>query len=180
MSVDSAAPQSSFPYQRILLIGCGGSGKSTLSRQLAKKTGLPLIHLDREFWRPGWVETPKEEWRRKVAELTDGSRWIIDGNFSGSLDIRLPRCDCILLLDYSRITCVLGVLKRWAVFSFGASRPDMGEGCAEKIDPKFLKWVWQFRKKNLPKIQEKINKFPDKAVIVFQNRKQAQRWLDTL
>ena len=175
----SAEQNKAFPYRRVLLLGCGGSGKSTLSRQLVQKTGLPLIHLDKEYWHPGWVKTPREEWRGRVAEMVKGDRWIIDGNFSNSLDIRLPRCDCVLLLDYSRMTCVLGVIRR-VVSGLGRTRPDMGEGCPEKADLSFLKWVWNFRKKELPGILEKINEFPDKTVIVFKDRKQARNWLEAL
>lgn len=175
----SAEQAGDFPYQRILLVGSGGSGKSTLARQLAQKTGLPLIHLDREYWKPGWVQPPREEWRRKVSELVSGDRWIADGNFTSSLDIRVPRSDCVLLLDYSRFTCVTGVMKR-VISSLGRTRPDMGEGCPEKIDFSFLKWVWNFRKKELSKIWARLNQFPDKTVIVLKSRKQAKKWLETL
>ncbi len=165
-------------YQRILIIGSGGSGKSTLSCQLAEKTKLPLIHLDHEYWKPGWVETPKEEWRGRVAELAEQEQWIMDGNFSGSLDIRVPRCDCIVLLDYSRITCAFGVIKRW-ITNFGKTRPDMGKGCPEKVDFHFLKWVWGFPKSSLPKIMKCLDSFPDKPLLILKSRRDAQRWLET-
>ena len=68
--------------------------------QGAHQTGLPLIHLDKEFWQPGWVQTPRPEWRAKVAELAAGERWIMDGNYDSSLDLRLPRADTVLWFDY--------------------------------------------------------------------------------
>lgn len=66
--------------QRVLVIGSPGSGKSTLATELAERTGLPLIHLDQEYWRAGWVEPPKAEWRQRVADLISRERWVMDGN----------------------------------------------------------------------------------------------------
>jgi adenylate kinase family enzyme len=82
--------------RRVLVIGISGAGKSTFSQALATKTGLPLIHLDKEFWRPGWVQTPRQEWRARVSELAARERWIMDGNYDSSLDLRLPRADTVL------------------------------------------------------------------------------------
>ncbi len=160
------------------MLGSGGSGKSTLSCQLSQRTGLPLIHLDKEYWRPGWVKTPKAEWRKRVEEIVKGDQWIVDGNFTSSLDIRIPRCDCVLLLHYSRVTCILGVIKR-VLSGLGKTRPDMGRGCPERVDLGFLKWVWNFQKNDLPKIWEQLDRFPDKTVIVLKSRKQAQKWLES-
>lgn len=165
------------PYRRILILGCCGSGKSTLSRRLAQMTGLPLIHLDKEYWNPGWVETLREEFRKRVEELVAGDEWIMDGNFSNSLDIRLPRCDCVVLLDYSCAVCVWGVIKRVAS-SLGRVRPDMGEGCPEKVDFAFLRFVWNFKKKSLPRIRERLDQFPDKRVIVLKSRRETETWLE--
>ena len=77
--------------QRVLVIGVPGAGKSTFTRALAAKIGLPVIHLDTEFWQPGWKITPREQWRPKVAELVGRDAWIMDGNYGASLDLRLPR-----------------------------------------------------------------------------------------
>jgi adenylate kinase family enzyme len=91
--------------KRILIIGSGGAGKSTLSRCLQKLLGIPLVHLDSIFWKPGWVETPRPEWKRIVCELVQGDSWIMDGNYSGTLDIRIDACDTIIFLDLPRTTC---------------------------------------------------------------------------
>jgi hypothetical protein len=88
--------------RRVLVIGICGAGKSTFSRTLARKTGLPLIHLDKEYWKPGWTKTPRDLWRARVGELVAGDRWIIDGNYAGSLDLRLPRADTVVRFDYPR------------------------------------------------------------------------------
>jgi adenylate kinase family enzyme len=119
--------------QRVLVIGSPGSGKSTLATELARRTGLPLIHLDQEHWRSGWVEPPKDEWRRRVAELVAGNRWIIDGNYGGTLDLRLARADTLIDLEFPAWLCVWRILRRVAG-SWGRVRPDMAEGCPEQLN----------------------------------------------
>ena len=95
---------------RVLVIGSSGAGKSTFSRRLAEITGLPLIHLDRLFWKPGWVETDRAEWSEVVAQALEGERWIIDGNYSGTMKMRLAVCDTVIFLDLSRFLCTYRVL----------------------------------------------------------------------
>ena len=83
--------------QRVLVIGAGGAGKSTFAARLSRKYGLPLIHLDALYWQPGWVEPGKAEWLERVAQVVAQDRWVMDGNYGGSLDLRLPRADTISL-----------------------------------------------------------------------------------
>ena len=89
--------------ERVLVIGCGGSGKTTFARRLAERSGLPLIHLDRLHWRPGWRATPQEAWRATVKEIVARERWIIEGHYGGTLDLRLPACDTVVFLDGGRV-----------------------------------------------------------------------------
>src|SRR5947209_9630130 len=126
--------------RRVLVIGSGGAGKSTFARRLGKLLDLQVIHLDVNYWKPGWVETPKDEWRRKVEELAKGDAWIIDGNYSGTLDMRLAACDTVVFLDLPRTVCIRRVLKRVLTYRDG-TRPDMAEGCTEKFDFEFLRWI---------------------------------------
>lgn len=100
--------------QRVLVIGISGAGKSTFARKLAPLVGLPLIHLDKEFWRPGWRLTPRVEWWERVAELAAGERWLMEGNYANSLHLRLPRADTVLWFDYPTVRCLGRVLKRVA------------------------------------------------------------------
>ena len=86
--------------KRVLVIGSPGSGKSTLATELARRTGLPLIHLDKEHWRPDWIEPTREQWQRQVAELVSRPSWIIDGNYGGSLAPRLARADTVVDLEF--------------------------------------------------------------------------------
>ena len=137
--------------QRVLVIGISGAGKSTFSRQLAQRTSLPLVHLDKEFWQPGWKETPREQWRAKVADLITREAWIMDGGFGASLDLRLPRADTVLWFDYPRLICLARALKRVAT-SYGRVREDLAPGCPERIDLEFLRYIWDFNDKSRPQI----------------------------
>ena len=157
---------------RIMIVGCGGAGKSTFAAKLGELTGLPVYHLDRYFWRD-WQETPEKEWTDKVTELASGDRWIIDGNYSATMEIRLERADTLIWLDYGTLTCLSGVLKRVSR-NKGKVRPYMGEGCYEKFDWSFIKWVLTFRGKPRKRIESLINKHSERVrIITFKNRKAA-------
>jgi adenylate kinase family enzyme len=152
--------------QRVLVIGSPGAGKSTFALKLGKKINLPVIHLDKEFWNPGWIETPSDQWRDKVRELVKQSQWIIDGSYDGSLDIRLPRADTVIFLDFPRYLCLWRVLKR--IFTNpGKVRFDMAEGCPEKIDFGFFRWIWNYRRNHYPKIYEKLNEYHNSIDLIF-------------
>ena len=142
--------------ERIVIIGCGGAGKSTLARQLGEKLDIPVVHLDKLFWRPGWVSISQTEYDVLHRQELAKERWIIDGNFDRTIPERLARCDTVIYLDFSRFACLMGVLKR--VFTtYGKVRPDMGEGCPERIDWDFLKWVWDFNKNKREKNYRLLN-----------------------
>ncbi len=138
---------------RVLIIGPCGAGKSTLARTLAPLLGLPLIHLDREYWRPGWQQTPDEQWRARVEELIQRPRWIIDGNYGGTLELRLRRATAVILLDPPRRVYLRRVIWR-ALSQRGRTRPDMGDGCAERLDPEFVRYVWNFGRTRRPRLLE--------------------------
>jgi adenylate kinase family enzyme len=137
--------------QRILVLGAGGAGKSTFARALGDRLALPVIHLDIHFWSYGWKPTPDAEWQERVRRLAAADAWVMDGNFSGSLALRMPRCDAVVFLDLPRWVCVRSVLLRWWRYRFRA-RPDLPEGCPEKIDLEFLSWVWNFPERSRPRV----------------------------
>ena len=143
--------------RRIMVIGSGGSGKSTFARRLGEILGIEVVHLDREHWQPGWVAPPKEVWRGRVEQLAGGDSWIIDGNYSGTLDVRLAACDTVVFLDLPRAVCLWRVLKR-ALTLRGRTRADMAEGCVEKLDLSFLAWVWNYPSRTRPKVFALIEK----------------------
>ena len=164
---------------RVIIIGCGGSGKSTLSRALSEKTKLPVVHLDKLFWREGWINIPREEFNILLREELKKDKWIIDGNYDRTLEERLKSCDTVIYLDYSRRTCILGVLKR-VLSSYGKVRPDMAEGCPEKIDLEFMKWIWNFNKEHRDKFYKILKEEKDKQIYIFRNRKQCNDFIKNL
>jgi adenylate kinase family enzyme len=126
--------------RRILILGPSGSGKSTLASRLGGRLRLPVIHLDAHYWQPGWVESERADFQARVAKLADQPAWVIDGNYSYTLDSRLARADQLIYIHASRWRCLVNVFKRWLAYH-GRQRPDMSEGCPEKIDLEFLQWV---------------------------------------
>lgn len=136
--------------QRILIIGCGGSGKSTLARKLGEAAGLPVVHLDRLYWKPNWEPRSKEEFDAALQNELLRPRWIIDGNFNRTIPMRLMYCDAVIFMDIPRIVCLLSVIKR-VMTHRGRTREDMGDGCPERFDVSFLKWVWGFNAQNRQK-----------------------------
>ena len=165
--------------ERILIIGCGGSGKSTLARTLGEKLDYPVIHLDKLWWLPGWVERDRDSFDQLMEAELRKPNWIMDGNFTRTIQRRMECCDTVIYLDYSRIACVFGVIKR-IITTYGTVRPDMGEGCPERIDGEFLKWVWNFKKNNRPKIMAILSQYPDVKLHIFKNRRQLNRFLRNL
>ena len=161
---------------RVLIIGCGGSGKSTLARALGEITGLPVVHLDKLFWKPGWVESSPEEMDQKIRDALAQPRWIMDGNFNRTLPQRLERCDTVIYLDFSRLACLLGVAKR-ILTTCGTVRPDMGEGCPERFDLDFLKWVWNFNKNKRQRYYEMLNALENKQVYILKSRREVKAFL---
>ena len=165
--------------KRVMIIGCGGSGKSTLSRILSEKTNLPVVHLERLFWREGWVNIPREEFNILLREELKNDKWIIDGNYDRTLQERLKRCDTVIYLDYPRRTCIFGVLKR-VMINYKKVRPDMAEGCPEKIDLEFMKWIWNFNKEHRDKFYKILKEEKEKNIYIFRNRRECNEFLNTL
>jgi len=132
--------------QKVLVLGCPGAGKSTLARQIAQITGLPIVHLDRHYWQPGWREPGRKEWDAAVAELLRLPRWVMDGNYGSTLPLRLAAADTAILLDFPTWRCLARVLRR-VIGSYGRTRPDMAPGCPEHLDLAFLVYVWRYRRR---------------------------------
>lgn len=163
--------------QRVAIIGSCGAGKSTLARSLGKKLNLPVIHLDAYYWQPGWQETNPDRWRERQQELSKGDRWIIDGNYGGTMDIRLTAADTIVWLDFKRYICLWRVFQRYLQYQ-GKVRPDMAAGCAERWNWEFMQYVWNFPKLHRPKIVDKLTEYQeDKQIIILQNSRQVLDWL---
>lgn len=167
--------------ERILIIGCGGAGKSTLARQLGEKLDIPVVHLDKIFWKPGWVERGDEEFDELLDRELEKPKWIMDGNFNRTMPKRLEKCDTIIYLDFSRFACLRGVFKR-VLTTYGKVCPDMGEGCPERFDFDFdfLKWIWNFNKKKRQSYYRLLNEAEGIETIALKNRRQVKKFLKSL
>ena len=171
--------------RRVVILGCPGSGKSTLSRKLGEKLGLPVVHLDKLNWREGWVNVSREEFDRLLAEVLRKEDWIIDGNYSRTIPARLERCDTAVFLDYPRSLCLWGVLKR-VLKGHGRTRSDMGPGCPERLDREFIRYVWAFRRTQRDKIVRLLEEYAACGVRVerlrsrgeerVRDERSAQKW----
>ena len=162
--------------ERIMIIGCGGSGKTTLARILHERTGLPLVHLDQIYWSPGdWKHLEREEFDRKLQIELEKPQWIMDGNFNRTLEMRLERADTVIYLDYNRIVCLLHWAKR-VITNYGKAREDMAPGCVEWFDPEFMGWIWNFNRTNRNRY-DSLLKQSEKTVFVMKNPRQLKRFL---
>src|SRR5678816_3405338 len=123
--------------RRVLVIGCGGSGKSTVAAQFGELLEMEVSHLDKFYWSAGWVEPPLDEWIKTITELIERDSWVIDGNYSRTLELRLRKCDTVVFLDLPRVLCLWRIVKRYFLYRNG-NRPDIAEGCPEKIDFEFV------------------------------------------
>jgi adenylate kinase family enzyme len=141
--------------EKVLILGCCGAGKSTFAKQLQTKTGLPLVHLDQVWWLPNWVEIDRNVFRQKIETLAAEPRWIIDGNYDKTLEIRLAKADTVIYIDFSTWKCLWRVIGRvWKYY--GQQRPDMPEGCKERWDWAFMHYVATFNSIKRPSILRKI------------------------
>jgi adenylate kinase family enzyme len=149
--------------ERVVVLGCGGAGKSTVANALAARTGLPVVYLDRIFWRPGWKHVPREEARAVLDDAIAEERWILDGNWLSVGDARFERADTAIFLDIPRMTCLARVIRR-ALRDRRRRRPDLPDGCEEGFDWTFLKWIWNFGRDDRPRIVETLGRFQGNAV----------------
>lgn len=165
--------------ERVLIIGCPGAGKTSLAVALADKTGLPLVHLDRLHWRDNWQQTPIEEFDALLQVELEKPRWIIDGNFGRTMEMRLKYCDTVIYLDLPRRVCLWGALKR-LVSNYGKSRPDMGGVCPEYLDKEKLEFfhsIWVFKKKSRQKIADRLSAAKHAKCIVLKSRREVKQFL---
>lgn len=168
--------------ERVLIIGNAGSGKTTFSRQLSQAQELPLVHLDRLYWRGSWEHLPPDEFDALLQTELEKPRWIIDGNFNRTLSHRLQYCDTVFFFDLPALTCLAGITKR-ILTSYGKVREDMGGDCREHFDKQKLSLyrnVLTFNKQHRKDYYRLLAKAGNVNVTVFKNRRQAKAFLKKL
>ena len=163
--------------RRVIVIGSPGSGKSRFSRALHQATGLPLVHLDLLYWNADQTVVSRSVFLERLQEAVSQDAWIIDGNYASTMEMRLKNADTVFWLDYPTEVCLAGLRERR-----GKPRPDMpwveradGEGDAE-----FWEYVRHFRETNRPAILALLARYPEKNVIIFQDRQEADAFLKRL
>ena len=166
---------------RVMVIGSGGAGKTTVARRIAAATGLPLVHLDRLFWQPGWVRTPTDEWQRIVEKLVAGDRWVIDGNYGGTMALRLAFADTVVFLDVPRLRCVTRIVKR-ALVNRRRTHDDMTPGCPERVTWEFLRWVWDYPTLHRPGILSRLKAFESEGgrVVILRSDRETRELLSAI
>jgi adenylate kinase family enzyme len=147
-----------FPMHRIMVVGNAGAGKSTFARRLGGKLALPVIHLDSHFWRPGWQIPEPAAWRQQLVALAAAPAWVMDGNYINTFDIRVPRADSLVWLDYPRAICMRRVLLR-TLKGHGRTRSDLAADCPDRFDIAFLRYVWNFPSRHRPRVAAGIAQF---------------------
>ena len=160
--------------KKVLVIGCPGSGKSTFSRALHSALGLPLYHLDMLYWNADKTTVEKSVFLQRLEEALKKDRWIIDGNYLSTMELRLKNCDTVIFLDYPLSTCIGGVLER-----LGKPRSDM-PWTETKEDEEFMDFIKSFEEKSRPEVMKLLEKYKEKKILVFTSREQGDEFLKGL
>lgn len=165
--------------EKVIIIGCGGAGKSTLARKLGKILNIKVYHLDAMYWKPGWEMTAKDEWIKLIQQVIEEDSWLMDGNYGSTIDIRAQAADSIIFLDYSTTRCLYGIFKRRVMYH-GRTRPDMNEGCPERLDWEFIKWVAKYKREKAPGIIARLEEFKlqGKEIYHFTKPRETEKFIE--
>ncbi|MBT2570589.1 topology modulation protein [Planococcus sp. ISL-110] len=167
--------------EKIMVLGVSsGVGKSSFSMELADILRIPVHHLDAYFWKPGWVESSHEEFSEKQQRLVEQDSWIIEGNYTGTYEVRRVKADTLIYLELPLAVCLYRVVKR-RLMNHGETRPDMAFGCPEKLDKGFLKFIVSTYSARKVKMRKRMAQFieesPHNQVIFLRNQKEINRFL---
>jgi adenylate kinase family enzyme len=167
--------------KRILILGPSGAGKSTLARQIGERLDLPVVHLDAINWNPGWVQTERTQFRDRVAQAARGDTWVMDGNYTTDLDLRLSRAEAVIWLDLPRHVYFPRAVWR-SIKNYGRARDDIGPGCPERFDLSFFKdWVWTYAARSRERHAEIMANLPAGIRgIVLRSRAEVAKFINDL
>ena len=152
--------------KKVIVIGCPGAGKSTFARRLQENTGLPLYHLDMIWHKPDKTNITREAFDETLQTILAKDRWIIDGNYGRTLEMRMKACDTVFLLDLPVETCLAGAKSR-----IGTKREDM-PWVEETLDPEFAAWIRGFHENELHHVYDLIQKYSHKNIVIFRSREE--------
>ena len=160
--------------QKIIVLGCAGSGKSTISEKLRDVTGLPLFHLDNLWWKADKSHISRKEFDQKLEEILLSDKWIIDGDYSRTYETRFKACDTVIFLDYSMDECMSGIKER-----VGKVRTDI-PWVEQELDPELVKLVENYGKDNRPAVLSLLEKYSAVHRFIFKSRLEASKWIERL
>ena len=158
--------------KKVIVIGCPGSGKSTVSRVLHNKTGIPLYHLDMMYWNADKTTVEKSVFLERLSAVLEKDEWIIDGNYGATMELRMAASDTVIFLDYPLNVCLNGIKER-----FGKPRSDMPWIETEE-DSEFIEFIKNYNEQQKPKVLELLKKYGDKNIIILKSREQVDAFLN--
>ena len=161
--------------QKVIVIGCPGSGKSTFSKALHDSTGLPLYHLDRMNWNADGTNVPKHTFMERLHQALEKESWIIDGNYGSTMELRMQFCDTVFFLDYPPDVCIAGIKSRK-----GKERTDIPCTTLEDEDHEFVEFIKNYNSVSRPAVMELLQKYSYKRIIIFENRSDANEFLSQI
>ena len=161
--------------KKVIVIGCPGSGKSTFSKSLHRITGIPLFHLDMLFWNADKTTVEKPVFIERLLKTVQNSEWIIDGNYSSTMELRMKKCDPVIFLDYPLEVCLNGIKERK-----GKPRSDMPWIESDEEDAEFIEYIKNYNTQSRPQVLELLKRYSHKDIYIFSNRTQAEEFLTRL
>ena len=161
--------------KKIIVIGCPGSGKSTFSKSLHNITKIPLYHLDMLFWNEDKTTVEKSVFIDRLLKIIENSEWIIDGNYSSTMELRMKKCDTVIFLDYPPDVCLNGIKDRK-----GKPRSDMPWIEGDEDDAEFIEFIKNYNSHSRPEVMELLKRYSHKDIYIFSNRMQAEKFLNKI